>query len=52
MDIADAGLVERGRELALGEAGPARGRHRAGIDHEVDCARLSSLSTAAGVACS
>src|SRR5690242_20628632 len=36
MQIADAVLVEAGGELALGEAGPARGGHGAHVDDEVD----------------
>jgi hypothetical protein len=36
MDIDDAGLIERGSELALGKTGAARGRYRAGIDQEID----------------
>ena len=40
VDIADAVLVERRRELALGKAWPARRRDRAGIDQQFDLCAL------------
>ena len=40
MQIGDAGFVERGGELALGKARPARGRDRAGIDQQLDLGAL------------
>ena len=40
MQVGDAFFVERGGKLALGEAGLARGRDRAGIDQELDLGAL------------
>ena len=40
MQIGDARFVERGGELALGEARPARGGDRAGVDQELDLGAL------------
>src|ERR1051326_5026495 len=40
VEVADAGLVQPGRELALGETGPPRGCHRAGIDEEADAGKF------------
>jgi hypothetical protein len=40
MDVTDALLVERGGKLALGEARPARGRDRTGVDQEIDLGAL------------
>ena len=36
MQIGDAGFVKRRGKLALGKARPPRGRHRAGIDQQLD----------------
>ncbi len=40
MDIGNAGLIERGRELALGKSRATRGRDRAGIDQQIDLGAL------------
>ncbi len=40
MDVGNAGVIERRRELALGETRPARGRHRAGVDQKIDLGAL------------
>ncbi len=40
MDVADAGLVETGGKLALGEARPARCRDRARVDDQADLSAL------------
>ena len=36
MQVGDAALIEAGGELVLGEARPARGRHRAHVDQQLD----------------
>ena len=49
MDIADAGFVERGGELAFGKARPARGRDRARIDQQVDFGALEFVHHRGGL---
>ena len=49
MDVADAGLVEPGRKLALGEAGPARGRDRARVDDQADAGALQFADHGVGL---
>ena len=48
MQIADAGLVEAGRKLALGETRPARGRDRARVDDESDAGALELVDDGGG----
>src|SRR5262245_19121703 len=52
MDIVYSGFPKRGCELTLGKTRPARGGNRPCIDTNSIFARLSSLRTAAGFACS
>ena len=49
MQIADAGFVERGGKLALGKAGAARGRDRAGIDQQIDFRALEFVEHRGGL---
>ena len=48
MQIADAGLVETGGQLPLGEAGAARGRDRARVDDEADAGALEFVDDGGG----
>src|SRR6267154_1264836 len=43
VQIADGPLVEAGGELAFGKARPARGAHRAHVDHEIDLGLLQGI---------
>ena len=49
MQIGDAGFVERGRQLPLGEARAARGRDRAGIDQKIDLGALELVQDRGGL---
>ena len=48
MQIADAGLVEAGGQLALGEARPARGRDRARVDDQAHAGALEFVDDGGG----
>ena len=49
MDVADAGLVESGGKLALGETRAARGRDRARVDDQADAGALEFADDGVGL---